>query len=335
MKKYMSTLSSDGATLAKVIATFCVVLTHAYKIFGYLGVPGTEVFYLRGFHAIAACGVPVFFLLSGYFLTFKDNFDYQKNLKKKVKSLAIPYCCFMLLYALISGVGSLALPEFFDDFRQFTAYDWLIHLFGIPFVEDPHYYGPLWFVRELFIYNALAFALVPAVKKTPGFILIIAVITVYFLPIPQKTSYSVAFFVTGMFLGIKKRIPNMNNTVQIITVFAIGFTVPVAFAGVLSWKISVLLMAASILMLSGKLIERDSVKRMARIAIPYSFPIYLLHEYPMTAMMRLLALKHISLPAAVAAFFIAPFVVITMCTGVIILWKRFSPKSYAVCTGGR
>ena len=30
-------LSSDGATLAKVIATFSVVLTHSYKLFKYLG----------------------------------------------------------------------------------------------------------------------------------------------------------------------------------------------------------------------------------------------------------------------------------------------------------
>jgi len=63
--KCISSLSSDGATLAKVIATFSVVLTHSYKLFGYMAVDGSSVLYLRGFHAFASCGVPVFFLLWG------------------------------------------------------------------------------------------------------------------------------------------------------------------------------------------------------------------------------------------------------------------------------
>ena len=69
--RYITTLSSDGATLAKVVATFSVVLVHSYKLFKYLSLDDSTVFYLRGFHAFASCGVPVFFLLSGYFLTFK------------------------------------------------------------------------------------------------------------------------------------------------------------------------------------------------------------------------------------------------------------------------
>ena len=140
MDKYVSRLSSDGATLAKIIATFSVVFTHSYKLFGYMSVSEDKVFYLRGFHAFAACGVPVFFLLSGYFLVFKGNWDYGKNLKKKFKSLFIPYILFILIYAVISCAGSLVLPGFFDEFRKFTAYDWVMRLFGIPFVIAPRFY---------------------------------------------------------------------------------------------------------------------------------------------------------------------------------------------------
>lgn len=60
------------------------------------------------------------------------------------------------------------MPGFFDDFRKFTAYDWLMHLFGIPFSTGPGFYGPFWFIRELLIFNILSFALVPAVKKDTG-----------------------------------------------------------------------------------------------------------------------------------------------------------------------
>lgn len=74
---------------------------------------------------------------------------------------------------------------------------------------------------------------------------------------------------------------------------------------------------------------------MVKKAIPFSFPIYLLHEYPMTTTMRLLAMKHISVPLATAAFLIVPFLIIALCVIVIIVWKRLLPKSFSVFTGGR
>lgn len=335
MNKSISTLSSDGATLAKVIATFCVVITHSHKIFSYLGIPDSEVFYIKGFRAFGNSGVPVFFLLAGFFLTVKDNFDYQKNLKKKFRSLVIPYCVFILAYACISCLGALVMPGFFDDFRKFTAYDWLMHVFGIPFSTGPGFYGPFWFIRELLIFNILSFALVPAVKKIPGFLLIPAMIVVYFLPLTNQIRYSIPFFLTGMYFGTKKSIPILNYPIPLIVLFAAAFTVPVVLMGELPRRISIFLMAVSTIMISGKLIERDNIRRFARTAIPYSFPIYAMHEYPMVTTMRLLALKHISLPAAVIAYFTVPFLVIGLCVCMAIVWRRLSPKTYAVCTGGR
>ena len=333
--RIITTLSSDGATLAKIIATFSVVFTHSYKLFKYMSVDSTEVFYLRGFHTFASCGVPVFFLLSGYFLTFKDNWDYKKNLKKKLKSLVIPYCLFILLYGIISCLGSLILPQFFDDFRAFSLYDWLIHLIGVPFISGPAFYGPLWFVRELIIFNVLSFFLFPLIKRMPGYILIPAVTIFYFLPIDQQARYSISFFLLGMYFGFKKSIPVLRKPLHIIVLFIIGFVVPVVFQGDLAWKISVLFMAIFILTISEMLIKKDNIKKMAQIVIPFSFPIYLLHEYPMTTLMRLLALKHISILWATIAFFVAPHIIIILCVIVIILWRRLLPKTFSLFTGGR
>ena len=89
-KNGFTALSSDGATMAKVISTFCVVLIHSYKLFKYMDVKSSEIFYLRGVHAFATCGVPIFFLLAGYYLVYKDDWNYRNNLKKKFKSLVIP-----------------------------------------------------------------------------------------------------------------------------------------------------------------------------------------------------------------------------------------------------
>lgn len=334
-RKIIGILSSDGATLAKVIATFGVVLTHSYKLFKYNNIGENDVFFLRGFHAFASCGVPVFFLLSGYFMVFKDNWNYSNNLKKKVRSLVIPYCLFMLFYTLLSCVGALAVPKFFDDFREFSAYDWLMHLFGIPFIEGPSFYGPLWFVRDLMILNLLAFVLVPAVKKIPDFILIPVMIVIYFLPISQFLRYSIPFFVIGMSFGFKKRHAILINPLLLALLLSAGFFIPVIISGDYSWKVAVLLMTFAVVSVAGILIEKKYFVELAHRFIPYSFPIYLLHEYPMTALMRLLAIKHISSSLSIVAFFVAPFIIITLCILVIKLWKHFSPKSFALFTGGR
>ena len=263
--KNIISLSSEDASLAKIIATFSVVLTHSYKLFGYMSVDKSDIFFLRGVHAFAACGVPVFFLLSGYFLVFKDNWNYSINMEKKFKSLVIPYVVFMMIYTIISCIGSFVLPDFFDDFRTFSLSDWVLHVFGIPFVIAPSYYGPLWFIRELMIFNVLSIVLVPLVKKIPGYILIPLALVLYFLPISQIIRYSIPFFIVGMYFGFNKKIPVFNIFLFIVFLFICAFSVPIVFEGEIAWKISVLLMAVFIMMVAEKLIEMQRIKKLPKL----------------------------------------------------------------------
>ncbi len=162
-------------------------------------------------------------------MTFKDNWDYKKNLNKKLKSLVIPYCVFINLYALISCAGALVLLGFFNDFRTFSAYDWFIHLIGIPFEKNPSFYGPLWFVRELFIFNVASILLVPMVEKIKGYILIPTMICVYFLPVSWLLYNLIPFFIVGMYFGFNKKLPVLSNPLYIMPLLIIGFTVPIVF----------------------------------------------------------------------------------------------------------
>lgn len=332
--KTIGTLSSDGATMAKVIATFCVVLTHSYKIFGYMHLED-RMFYLRGIHAFASCGVPVFFLLSGYFLVLKGKCNWRDNMIKKVKSLMIPYCLFIVFYALISCLGALVLPSFFDNFRQFSLFDWGVHICGIPFFEGPHYYGPLWFVRDLLILNVLSFIIIPISRIVPGYILIPLMLVVYFMPISQLIRYSIPMFVIGVYFGSKKKFPILINPFLVILLLCIGITLPVIVSGTISWMISVFIMGIVILSASELLVQNSIYDTMANKLISYSFPIYLLHEYPVTTLMRLLALWHIPVSFAIFLFLIVPFIIITICIWIVSIWKKGFPKSFAFATGGR
>ena len=125
------------------------------------------------------------------------------------------------------------------------------------------------------------------------------------------------------------------NPVLIILILLLGFVVPIAIPGGYAWRIGVLFMAVAVLSVSQKLSASKRANSLGRRLIPYSFPVYLLHEYPMTTLMRLLALAHITLPSAIAAFFAAPVFVVLICILVSIAWKHLLPKTFAVFTGGR
>ena len=84
-----------------------------------------------------------------------------------------------------------------------------MHLFGIPFVVGPEYYGPLWFVRDLFLLNVLSFILVPFAKKTPGYVLIPLMVAFYFFSPTRQLRYSAPLFITGIYFGFKKRIESL------------------------------------------------------------------------------------------------------------------------------
>ena len=210
-----------------------------------------------------------------------------------------------------------------------------MHFIGVPFINGPVFYGPLWFVRDLLILNVLSFLLIPIVKKTPGYLLISAMVVFYFLPIDQQARYAISFFIVGMHFGLNRKLPVINNPKLASVLLVIGFCFPIIFQGNLAWKISVLIMCWVILSFSEILVGNSNIRKVAIDAIQFSFPIYLLHEYPVTTSMRLLALTGISLPLATIAFLIVPFLIIFVCIVFIAMWKRLFPKMFTFFTGGR
>lgn len=328
-------LSSEGANLAKIVATFCVVFTHCYAVFDSAHVESEYLYLTRGFHCIGSCGLYIFFLLSGYFLTLKDNWSWSMNMKKKVKSLLIPYCLFMLVYTLLNCVVALALPGVVDDFREFTAYDWFMRLVGYPFYGAPRFYAPMWFLRDLFLLNVLSFLLVPAVKKTPARCLIPCMLILYFLPLPRHTRISVAFFVIGMCFGVRKRMPVISSSALIALLFGLGFVLPILVQGERMMVLATLLMAYALLSLPEKWIRYEEAKRITATLMPFSFPIYMLHEYPVDILRKVLERISIGFPAATAVFFLSAPAIIILCMLITAVWRRFLPKTFAAFTGGR
>lgn len=108
---------------------------------------------------IANCAVPLFFLFSA-FLQAKKNDPYPVLLKKRCKSLLLPYVIWMLLYAVYSSFGKFLIfkiaPGLLNNpdttFLTWTFADWFHKFIGYaPDFAYPAFAAQFWFVRDLFI----------------------------------------------------------------------------------------------------------------------------------------------------------------------------------------
>lgn len=181
MKKYTTQRDYSLDTM-KALATICVVFVHASNLYGYSNSESLLIKQIYGFFGkLAAFGVPLFFVISGYLasMQYQPGFVwYKENLKKKSKTLAVPYLIWILIYFVLQRI-------------VFGVDDWndkgsiLYDLFGIPFVRSP-IYAPLWFVRDLYLLAIL----LPFIKKiTQVFALPLIICTLLWLFLEPSVFY--------------------------------------------------------------------------------------------------------------------------------------------------
>ncbi len=128
---------------------------------------------------IAKCAVPLFFMFASY-LQFMKNDSYGVLLKKKSKSLLIPYFLWPVLnIALYVGVKILVqavFPDMIEQKNKFVMAEWGLKgwfhaFFGWENMAEGRtfggYVGQLWFVRDLFIMILLSPLLRITVRKFP------------------------------------------------------------------------------------------------------------------------------------------------------------------------
>lgn len=148
---------SDYIGCSRIILCILVVYIHARMLSDlpadvHIGV----IYYIKAISlGVASTAVPIFMLFSGYLLGFKYRKEgctfssYKTILKKKARSLLIPYMIWNLLCLGIILVkhyfnSTTAVPTLWGTFYGFSENN---DSFLTP--AD----GPLWFVRNLMIFN--------------------------------------------------------------------------------------------------------------------------------------------------------------------------------------
>lgn len=150
---------------------------------------------------ICATAIPGFFFISG-FLLFSKNFTWIGNMKKKMRSILLPYMLinsFWILFFKIMQSMEKTAPWFSGEAYQVTGVEGVIRAFCAPI---PLYY-PFWFLRDLFILNIFAKALQVLMDKIPLAGLILAVGAGFnIIPLPFLVSNSsFCMFIIGYYVG--------------------------------------------------------------------------------------------------------------------------------------
>lgn len=130
-------------------------------------------------HFISNVAVPVFFIISGFLLFYNvEKYNagvYGKKMKKRVKSLLVPYLCWNTLYlALFYLIGHdnillTSVPDMFADNVSIGKF------LCIAYVRPP-VDGPLWFIRNLFCMTLAAPLFYYVISKTKFWMPIILLI---------------------------------------------------------------------------------------------------------------------------------------------------------------
>lgn len=161
---------------------------------------------------VARIAVPGFFIISGYLFFYKVEFNrrtYIEKIKRRFKSLFIPYLFWCILFAVYYFVLPLVIPALFQEKHEITLSNFIRVLWC---TNDGHAMSQLWFIRDLMICVLTApiyYCLLKGKARYPFLILAFVVWFIgYKIPIIGYLGFSseaILFWSIGSFLAIHRK----------------------------------------------------------------------------------------------------------------------------------
>lgn len=333
----MEIKTSNYLSKMKVIATFLVVMVHSYNLLGYTSYAGDTPL-IKIFRVFPPTGILIFFAISGYLL-FRKEFSWTENMKKKCRSLAVPFLFWNSVWMLFQICGSLLAPQYFDLPAMQGVLDWFVFWFGIPFLEMP-VYAPLWFVQVLFVLNMIAPAIRWIIDRFPVWLTIVLLALAWFFPLPHHLWYtiseSIVFFTIGGLIARKNFSVSLNRNGKLA---AIACCVVAASAALIpgieiqSYCMRFFLLPACVCLSVGFAVT--DAPWLTRL-MAHSFPIYVLHGKPLS-ILQVLYVKLVPQSAwtVTIAYFLLPIIIIALCVAISAVFKRCMPRFYTFVNGAR
>ena len=155
------------------------------------------------------CSVPVLSMISGYLFCYQGSPDFLETLKKKNKTLILPYITWTtiwLLFAFVLYSIGKSSNQFTNYDQGFTDYSFLDLLNGIVGITETPFAFQFWFVHDLVLSILITPIIIPAIKKLGAIIVVIPFI-LWAMEFDTWVFFNykvISFFNLGLYLGIKK-----------------------------------------------------------------------------------------------------------------------------------
>lgn len=287
-------------------------------------------------------------------LLYRKEFTWIGNMKKRVKTLVVPYIIMNSFWIAAYALGQY-IPQtqvFFNNqdniVAKFTLFRWL-QAYGIG-SQYPFLY-PLWFVRNLLILNILAVVIKRIIDFSPKVSFIIVCLMLIFLPgFPLNNFYYTiyvydlcmwcfGYFVVKFNWNINKFDQNKGVFIAfifllIIRIALMNIEIPFILKLLIS-RISLPLNLVFWYSWFSKNINGKIQKLFLKLS-GFNFGIYLFHEMNLTFAKKLIAkIFGINFVVQFFQYMLLPFVIVALVTILCIILKKFSPKLFSVLTGSR
>lgn len=290
---HISLRTSQMINVVRLIMIIGVIYVHAIPILKPIDSPIITAFssLMRG--PIGTSGIALFFFLSSI-LTYKKEFTFKSNFRKKCLSLLLPYIAFISFWILVVFVMQLYTPLLvlfhFDSqvilwgkpVIQWTPLDWFDAYTG--FVHGTPFVYPFWFIRDLFLVNIFASLIKKAVDSNPyisGIILITISIVLMQIGTYGLTlfSFALGYYVIKFNISLEK-VNDINISLILVGYVALVLCFSITFIYIYYILVFLLVIVGNILYLQIGycLIDKKHDKYLLKIA-PWSFGIFCFHEY--------------------------------------------------------
>lgn len=335
---------SRSISITRLLAILFVVYIHSYSLslifesgVAALNVPRWLVYFENLIsQVVSRFAVPALFLISSTLL-FRKERDWLGNTKGKVKSLVVPYLLWntawitvWLLAPLVPGASRF----FSGGGIDIQGVGDLLKLYGIG--DYPHVYQ-LWFLRDLFLFNIFAPVVWAIANRAPRSTAIVF-FAIALLPLDLPFKQGLPWFVLGACYvhsaQIRRAFLSIPTVLSILVYIFCSLLGAINFQGIAA-EVAIAVGVIAWLKIASRL-EASKLGDCLVALSRWSFIVYAFHEPILTLLKKLcVALLPRTWPCILAEFIFIPVVVIAVCFGTGVLFKKVAPHLYALSTGGR
>lgn len=297
------------------------------------------------------CAVPLFYVISGYLFFLKVPEGIKSiygKMRKRVGTLVVPYiigCLFFVgfgvLMAVLPGVSkymnSSVMPLFSNPLGEILRSIFYDAGNGSPCAFQ------LWFLRDLILIVATS-PLWCVLLKHLRWILVVTCFGLTYLHIQFIPFFALFWFLFGgQLVQVKNKYGGASLTVFTIVVFLFLSVVQLFMPDMIDWelvKIPIIILGLiSIWGIYDMVLGKDfklSEHRWLATACQFTFFIYLFHEPTLNIVRKLIVVVLGKNELGyLASYLISPWIFTVCAVFAGLLFRKYLPKVYNICTGGR